>query len=69
MFAQHLQQTLLDAFNLTPDIINLSSEEQQALANYLYANNLIIKCKEAAVRVSPQTWETIEARMLLVQDI
>ncbi|BAT53248.1 signal transduction protein [Nostoc sp. NIES-3756] len=68
-FAQRPLQTLLNGFNMTLDMINLSSEEQKALENYLYANHLIIKCKEAAVRVSPQTWETIEARMLLVQDI
>jgi hypothetical protein len=47
-------------------MINLSQEEIKALDNYLYANHLIIQCKEAAVRVSPTTWEAIEARMLLV---
>lgn len=46
--------------------INLSLEEAKALADYLYANHLIIQCKQAAVRVSPQIWEAIEARMLLV---
>ncbi|MCC5629391.1 hypothetical protein LC613_15480 [Nostoc sphaeroides CHAB 2801] len=47
-------------------MINLFKEEAKALENYLYANYLIIQCKQAAVRVSPQTWEAIEARMLLV---
>ncbi|MBP5973724.1 hypothetical protein HW132_13500 [Brasilonema sp. CT11] len=65
-FVQRLQQTLLNAFNLSPDIINLFEEEAKALENYLYANNLLIQCKQASVRVSPQTWEKIEARMLLV---
>ncbi|RCJ42754.1 histidine kinase [Nostoc minutum NIES-26] len=65
-FGERLQQTLLNAFNLSPDIINLSKEEAKTLKNYLYANYLIIQCKQAAVRVSPQTWEAIEARMLLV---
>ncbi|MFN6570560.1 NACHT domain-containing protein [Dendronalium sp. ChiSLP03b] len=65
-FGERLQQTLLHAFNLTPKMIDLSEEEAQALGNYLYANYLIIQCKQAAVRVSPQTWEAIEARMLLV---
>ncbi|WP_171815337.1 hypothetical protein [Nostoc sp. PCC 7524] len=36
---------------------------------FSYANNLIIKRKQAAVRVSPQIWDAIEARMLLVEDI
>ncbi|WP_235526598.1 NACHT domain-containing protein [Nostoc piscinale] len=67
-FAQRLQQTLLNIFNLIPDMIDFSREEHKALENYLYANHLIIQCKQAAVRVSPQTWEAIEARMLLAQN-
>ncbi|MCC5601004.1 hypothetical protein LC586_17775 [Nostoc sp. CHAB 5714] len=67
-FAKHLQQTLLKAFHLTLEMIDLSEEEAKALGNYLYATHLIIQCKQAAVRVSPQTWEAIEARMLLVPD-
>ncbi|WP_242058046.1 MULTISPECIES: NACHT C-terminal helical domain 2-containing protein [Nostoc] len=47
-------------------MVSLSEEEAEALGDYLYANHLIIQCKQAAVRVSPQTWEAIEARMLLV---
>ena len=65
-FTKHLQQTLLNAFHLTLEMIDFSEEEIKALENYLYANHLIIQCKQAAVRVSPQTWEAIEARMLLV---
>lgn len=65
-FAKHLQQTLLKAFHLTLEMIDLSEEEIKALENYLYATHLIIQCKQAAVQVSPQTWEAIEARMLLV---
>ncbi len=65
-FAKTLRETLLNGFNLTPEMVDLSGEETKALDNYLYANFLIIQCKEAAVRVSPTTWEGIEARMLLV---
>ncbi|MBO1347094.1 MAG: hypothetical protein EBE86_006725 [Hormoscilla sp. GUM202] len=57
-------QALLDAFHLTDEMFNLSQTEAKALENYLYANDLIIQCKKAAVRVSPQTWEAIEHRML-----
>ena len=64
-FAKKLIKTLLNGFNLTPEMVNLSDEEIKALDNYLYANYLIIQCKEAAVRVSPATWEAIEGRMLL----
>ena len=65
-FAKKLTETLLNRFNLTPQMVYLSDKEIKALENYLYANYLIIQCKEAAVRVSPATWEAIEARMLLV---
>jgi hypothetical protein len=65
-FRESVQQTLLSAFNLTLEMVNLSEEEAKALGNYLYANYLIIQCKQASVRVSPTTWEAIEARMLLV---
>ncbi|MBD2523054.1 NACHT domain-containing NTPase [Nostoc sp. FACHB-133] len=65
-FVERLQETLLNAFNLTLEMIDLSKAEAEAFGNYLYANYLIIQCKQAAVRVSPQTWEAIEARMLLV---
>jgi hypothetical protein len=41
-------------------------QEQKAFAYYLYANWLILKCKEVAVRVSPKTWAGIEDRMLRV---
>lgn len=65
-FAKQLQQTLLNAFNLTLEMVDLSEEQAKALKNYLYANHLIIQSKQASVRVSPTIWEAIEARMLLV---
>ncbi|MFM7407725.1 MAG: NACHT domain-containing protein [Cuspidothrix sp.] len=64
-FAKKLIRTLLKGFNLTPEMMDLSKQEIEALDNYLYANYLIIQCKDAAVRVSPTTWEAIEDRMLL----
>jgi hypothetical protein len=65
-FAEHLIKTWLHAFNLTSEMVNLSKKEIKALENYLYANRLIIDCKEAAVRLAPLTWEGIEERMLKV---
>jgi hypothetical protein len=67
IFFRRLHQTLLNAFKLSSDMIDLSSLEAKSLKNYLYANDLIIQCKKASLRVSPQTWEAIETRMLLVQ--
>jgi hypothetical protein len=65
-FAKQILQTLLQAFRLSPELVNLSEEEAEAWKNYFYANYLMMQCKEAAVRVSPKTWEAIEERMLLV---
>lgn len=50
------------------DTAILSVEEAYALNNYLYVTELMIRCKEAAVRVSPDTWAGIEDRMLRVVD-
>ncbi|MDJ0712868.1 MAG: hypothetical protein QNJ54_01450 [Prochloraceae cyanobacterium] len=51
-------------------MIDFSEEEFICLENYFNANKLMIDCKEAAVRVSQETWDGIEERMLLptVQD-
>lgn len=67
-YAKELRETLLNGFNLTPEMVNLSQEEINDLDKYLYANYLIFQCKEAALSVSKQIWETIETRMLLVKN-
>jgi energy-coupling factor transporter ATP-binding protein EcfA2 len=59
-------KTCFEAFNVSPELVNLSEEEAKAIGSYLYANWLIVQCKQAAVRVSPKTWEGIEERMLQV---
>ena len=63
---QLIVKTWLEALNLNLEIVDLSLEELKLLDNYFYANLLIVKCKEAAVRVSLRTWSEIEGRMLLV---
>lgn len=44
---------------------DLSQADLQALGKYLYINELIVRCKQAAVRVSRNVWEELESRMLL----
>lgn len=58
----------INALNLEPEWLDLSQSEFVDLDNYLYANELMIRCKEAALRVSPQVWDEIESRMLTVSD-
>jgi NACHT domain len=63
-FVSQFSEIWCQALHLDPEWLNLDESEADALNDYFYANGLIIQCKEAAVRVSPQTWEGIEARML-----
>ena len=65
-FIEHLIETWLHAFNLTPEMVNFSREESETLKHYFYGNYLIIECKEAAGQVAPSTWEAIEERMLRI---
>ncbi|MCY6491060.1 NACHT domain-containing protein [Leptolyngbya sp. GGD] len=50
------------------EVAVLSQLDVRLLRDYLYANQLIIQCKETALRVSPQVWDAIESRMLTVSD-
>jgi NACHT domain len=67
-FIKQVRETWLNGFKLTQEMVNLSEKEIKALGNYLYANHLIIQCKDAAVRVSPSAWEGIEDRMLRIEN-
>ncbi|MEA5479017.1 NACHT domain-containing protein [Pseudanabaena galeata UHCC 0370] len=58
----------IEVFHLTKELIDYSSEESQALSNYLYSIDLLLKCKQEAARLSPATWDTIEAELLLPPD-
>lgn len=46
-------------------MMEISESEMEVLDNYTYANLLMVECKKAAVRVSPEVWKGIESRMLL----
>jgi hypothetical protein len=67
-FADRISQLWYDALNLNPDFLNLSESESNTLKNYLYANELIVRCKESAVRVTESVWAGIEERMLKVEE-
>ena len=64
-FINKLLETWFAAFYTTPEAMKLFISEIEILDNYLYANCLIIECKNAAVRVSQKTWKKIESEMLL----
>jgi tetratricopeptide (TPR) repeat protein len=55
-----LVETLLSAFHLSLEMINLSKNEIDLLNNYIYANWLLIECEQSAVRRTPEVWNRIE---------
>ncbi|MDF0555188.1 NACHT domain-containing protein [Kamptonema sp. UHCC 0994] len=65
-FRDCLRKTWLKTFNISPEIVNLTATEREALGNYLYANCLMVQCDRAAGEINPATWEAIEHRMLAV---
>ncbi len=65
-FHSRIFQSWFTTLKLDPTWVSLSSDEFRKLERYLYANWLMVRCKQAAVRVSPQTWQGIEDRMLRV---
>ena len=67
-FFDDIRQLWFNALKLNLEAVMLSKDEANALADYFYACELMVQCKKAAVRVSPQTWEAIEGRMLLPPD-
>ncbi|NEQ50577.1 MAG: histidine kinase [Leptolyngbya sp. SIO3F4] len=67
-FANKLIETFLTSFHLNKELITFSRSEAQALEKYLYATNLLIECKNAAVRVSRKEWKIIESRLLIPPD-
>ena len=67
-WADQLQLIWLEALELSAEDITFSYEEAEALRNYLYANELLIQCKEAAIRVSRSEWKALEQRLLTMDD-
>lgn len=67
-FAEKILQLWFNVIGLDHTSAMLSVDEAKALSHYLYANELIVRCKEAAVEVSPQVWAAIEDRMLRLPD-
>ncbi len=61
---ESIHNTWLSVFGITDDMLAISHEEMEGYIQYLRAVELIIVCKEAAGRVSPEVWQKIEDRFL-----
>ena len=59
-----IHDTSLSVFRITDEMLEISREELDCCIQYLRVVELIIECKEAAGRVSPDVWQRIEDRLL-----
>jgi hypothetical protein len=66
--SERVRSAYLEAFHLTEALITYDSEESEALDNYFYSVDLLLKCKQEAARLSPATWDVIESELLLPPD-
>ena len=66
-FADQFLKMWNTAFNLTPELLNLSLDAISEIdKHYFYINRLILDCQKVAVNISPTVWQEIEDRMLRV---
>ena len=61
-----IHDTWLSVLGITDEMLAIPREALEAYVTYLEAVELIVACKEAAGRVSPDTWQQIEDRFLTV---
>ena len=66
--AQKLVALWHNTFHLTPEMINLSEKESDALIDYFYGVLLMINCKDGANRYSQEIWKGIESRLFLYRE-
>jgi len=64
-WADDLEAVWLEALGLDKAALTFTQEEE-AIRDYFYAIELLIRCKGAAVRISKQAWADLEARLLTV---
>ena len=62
--AESIHNTWLSVLHITDEILSISHEEMRNYIRYLRAVELIVACKKAAGRVSPDVWQKIEDRLL-----
>ncbi|NEQ42065.1 MAG: NACHT domain-containing protein [Leptolyngbya sp. SIOISBB] len=66
IWADELEALWLDALGLDQAALTFTKAEAEALRDYLYVTELLIRCKDAAVRIPKQAWADLEARLLKV---
>ncbi|NER82627.1 MAG: hypothetical protein F6K42_24320 [Leptolyngbya sp. SIO1D8] len=65
-WADEFEALWLDTLGLEKAAITFTQTEAEALRNYLYTIDLLIRCKDAVVRIPKQAWTDLESRLLTV---
>ena len=66
--ARQFISACFEAFRLPEELVISSNEEYKQFFNYFSCIELIFKCKQEAARLSPATWDAIEAELFLPPD-
>ena len=66
---ESIHDTWISVLQITDDMLAISHEEMVNYFRYLRIVDLIVDCKEAAGRVSPEVWEGIENRFLTLDTL
>ena len=61
---ESIYDTWLSVLQITDDMLAMSPEDMENYVWYLRAVDLLVDCKGAAGRVSPEVWKGIEERFL-----
>ncbi len=65
-FRRKVSQTWFQSLYLPLDLNYILPSEVESLTNYLYANLLMVECKNSAIAVSPKIWTEIESHILKI---
>ncbi|PSB33714.1 NACHT domain-containing protein [Stenomitos frigidus] len=63
-YNEGVSEIYLNELKLDPTLLELTESELIGIDDYFYANYLIVRCKQSAVRLSPKSWARIEQQML-----
>ncbi|NEQ97251.1 MAG: NACHT domain-containing protein [Cyanothece sp. SIO2G6] len=61
-----LRSTWINSLQLSPALINLTTSDLNTMTQYFKANQLILQCRKAAVRISQTAWNNLEQKLLTV---
>ncbi|OIP75314.1 MAG: hypothetical protein AUK48_07865 [Oscillatoriales cyanobacterium CG2_30_44_21] len=66
MFRDQISKVWLKSLYLPAELNQISYQEVESLESYLYANLLMVQCKNMVIAVSTKIWQEIESRMLRI---